>query len=67
MHLMFSLERLDVWPAGDLGVRKGVQRFFKLPETPNEKQTQPLGDRFAPYRSIAAWYMWRVLDVDSRV
>ena len=64
MHLMFALGRLDVWPAADLGVRKGVEKFLKLKDTPTEKQAEPLGNRFAPYRSVAAWYMWRILDVD---
>jgi len=62
MFLMFSLGRLDVWPVGDLAVRKGWQIAHKLKETPTEKQLLPQGDVFAPYRSIAAWYCWRVLE-----
>jgi DNA-3-methyladenine glycosylase II len=62
MFLMFSLGRLDVWPVGDLAVRKGWQVAHNLKETPTEKQLLPLGDVFAPYRSIAAWYCWRVLE-----
>lgn len=60
MFLMFSLGRLDVWPVGDLAVRKGWQVAHKLNATPSEKELAPLGNRFYPYRSIAAWYCWRV-------
>jgi DNA-3-methyladenine glycosylase II len=59
MFLIFHLQRLDVWPAGDLGVREGYRRTFSLLERPNEKQILPLGEQFRPFRSVAAWYMWR--------
>jgi DNA-3-methyladenine glycosylase II len=62
MFLMFSLGRLNVWPVGDLAVRKGWQAAHKLAFTPNEKEMLPLGSNFAPYRSIAAWYCWRVFE-----
>ena len=62
MFLMFSLGRLNVWPVGDLAVRKGWQISHNLKNTPNEKQLQPIGNPFEPYRSIAAWYCWRVLE-----
>ena len=62
MFLLFQLGRLDVWPTGDLAVRKGFALAFGLPEAPSARELQPLGDRFRPYRSIVAWYCWRVLD-----
>ena len=62
MFLMFTLGRLDIWPVGDLAVRRGWQIVHGLKEIPNEKQMEPLGDPFSPYRSIAAWYCWRVLE-----
>jgi DNA-3-methyladenine glycosylase II len=61
MFLIFMLRRLDVWPVDDLGVRKGYQLAFALPEVPTPKQLDPLGDRFRPYRSIAAWYCWEAV------
>lgn len=64
MHLMFSLGRPDVWPVGDLGVRKGVARFLGR-DVPDAKQTEPLGDGFRPHRSVLAWYCWRVLELDE--
>lgn len=62
MFLIFYLLRLDVWPTGDLGVRNGYARAFGLADAPTAKELDPLGDAFAPYRSVAAWYMWRVMD-----
>ncbi len=62
MFLMFQLGRLDVWPVDDLGVRKGYARIQELATDPTAKQLEPLGDRYRPYRSVAAWYCWRAVD-----
>jgi DNA-3-methyladenine glycosylase II len=62
MFLMFQLRRPDVWPVGDLGVRKGYQLVFELPEMPEPKQLEELGEPFRPHRSAAAWYFWRAVD-----
>ena len=62
MFLMFDLGRLDVWPTGDFGVRKGWGLAHDLPEMPAAKELEPLGEPFRPYRSIAAWYCWRATD-----
>jgi len=62
MFLMFQLGRLDVWPTGDLGVRKGYTVAWGLPEMPDPKALEVLGEPFRPYRSIAAWYCWRAID-----
>jgi DNA-3-methyladenine glycosylase II len=58
MFLLFQLRRLDVWPVGDLGVRRGYGLAWRIP-MPSARELQPLGDRFRPYRSIVAWYCWR--------
>lgn len=63
MFLMFHLGRLDVWPVGDLGVRKAVQRLHGLDDLPPPKQMQELGQPYAPYRSVASWYLWRLLEL----
>jgi DNA-3-methyladenine glycosylase II len=63
MLLIFELRRLDVWPVDDLGVRAGYGRAYGLPEPPKPKALLELGDRFRPYRSVAAWHLWRVADV----
>jgi DNA-3-methyladenine glycosylase II len=66
MFLMFQLRRLDVWPTGDLGVRKGFGVAWGIP-MPTPKQLESLGDPYHPYRSVVAWYCWRAADLDSAV
>src|ERR1017187_10823177 len=58
MFLMFQLRRLDVWPTGDLGVRKGSGLAWGIP-TPTAKDLEPPGAPYQPYRSVVAWYCWR--------
>jgi DNA-3-methyladenine glycosylase II len=62
MFLMFQLRRLDVWPTGDLGVRKGFGLAWGIP-TPTVKELEPLGDPYRPYRSVLAWYCWRAAEL----
>lgn len=62
MLLMFRLGRLDVLPATDYGVRQGFQVAFKLPELPSPKEILARGERWRPYRTVASWYLWRVLE-----
>ena len=65
MHLIFALARPDVWPTGDLGVRKGLQRFFALDEVPTAKEAEVLGAPYRPWRTLLAWSMWRIHDVEA--
>lgn len=62
MFLMFHLQRLDVWPTGDLGVRKGYARAWGLADMPSPRELAPMADDFRPYRSLVAWYCWRAAD-----
>jgi DNA-3-methyladenine glycosylase II len=62
MFLMFQLGRLDVWPVDDYGVRKGYALAYELADLPKPKELLELGERFRPYRSVAAWYCWRAND-----
>jgi len=62
MFLIFQLRRLDVWPVGDLGIRRGYGLGWGVP-VPTERELQPLGDPYRPYRSIAAWYCWRAAEL----
>lgn len=62
MFLMFQLDRPDVWPVLDYGVRKGYSRIYGHEPMLTPKQLAPHGERFKPFRSFAAWYCWRVLD-----
>ena len=62
MFLMFQLRRLDVWPTGDFGVRKGYGLAWGIP-MPSSRELAALGDPFRPYRSVAAWYCWRAVEI----
>lgn len=64
MYLMFRMHRPDVWPVGDLGVRAGFAKIHALTSAPNQKELEPLGERYRPWRSAAAWYCWRALETD---
>ena len=62
MFLMFQLQRLDIWPTGDLGVRKGFGLAWGIP-MPTAKELEPLGEPYRPYRSVVAWYCWRASEL----
>ncbi len=62
MFLLFQLRRLDVWPTGDLGVRRGYGLAWQVP-TPTARELEPLGDPYRPYRSVLAWYCWRAAEL----
>lgn len=60
MLLIYTLERSDILPADDFGVRDGYRRLKRLDTTPTRKQMEKLGLAWSPYRTVAAWYLWRV-------
>ncbi len=62
MLLLFDLGRPDVWPVHDYGVRKGFAKTFGRRKLPTPKQLSRFGQKWRPYRSMAAWYFWRALD-----
>lgn len=62
MMLMFSLGRIDVLPVDDYGVRAGYTKAKKLDTMIKPKELALIGQRWAPYRSIAAWYLWRATE-----
>ena len=65
MLLMFSLGRPDVLPSTDLVIRKGFQQVYGHEELPKPKEIDKFGERWRPYRTIASWYLWRVIDGDN--
>lgn len=65
MVMMFHLGRADVFPELDLGVQKGVQKLLGLRRLPSPEKTAKIGERWAPYRTVAAWYMWRLVDLPA--
>jgi 3-methyladenine DNA glycosylase/8-oxoguanine DNA glycosylase len=62
MLLLFDLGRPDVWPVDDYGIRKGFAKTFGKRKLPTPKQLMKFGEKWRPYRSVAAWYFWRALD-----
>ena len=61
MFMMFQLGRLDIWPTGDLGVRRGYEKIYALKEEITPAALDKKGEKFRPYRSVVAWYCWRAL------
>jgi DNA-3-methyladenine glycosylase II len=64
MFLIFCMGRLDVLPTGDLGVRNGIQKLYGLDHTPiaDEIALIAKASEWAPYQSVASWYVWQSLD-----
>ena len=62
MFLIFALNRPDVLPAGDLGVRAGLRARHGLAELPRPSECHALAEAWRPYRSIASWYLWKGAD-----
>jgi DNA-3-methyladenine glycosylase II len=60
MFLMFRLNRPDVFPVADLGIVKGVQKLFGMKRRPKPRTMERLAEPWRPYRSVAAWYLWRI-------
>ena len=66
MFLIFCLGRPDVLSVGDLGIRVGIRNFHGLPDLPKPAECVQLCEPWRPYRSIAMWYLWEVIDAPKR-
>jgi DNA-3-methyladenine glycosylase II len=62
MFLMFRLNRPDVFPVADLGIVKGVQKLLGMKRRPKPRTMLRAAEAWRPYRSVAAWYLWRILE-----
>ena len=62
MFLMFTLNRLDVMPYSDLGIQKGMKTLFDLNKLPTKDQMRTLSINWKPYRTVACWYLWKIVD-----
>ena len=60
MLLMYSLERLDVLPVDDFGIREGYRSLKALPHQPSPRALRDIGRAWAPHRTVASWYLWRM-------
>jgi 3-methyladenine DNA glycosylase/8-oxoguanine DNA glycosylase len=65
MFLMFRLGRPDVLPVHDYGIRKAMQRAYRLRDLPKPKRMIELAERWSPHRTVACWYLWRSLEADG--
>lgn len=63
MLLMFTFGRMDVLPVDDMGVQEGMKRLLGLEARPKKKEMEALAEPWKPYRSVASWYLWRVLEI----
>ncbi len=66
MLLIFRLGRPDVLPVDDYGVRKGFAKIYRKRDLPKPKDLEKFGERWRPYRSVASWYLWRILDTEGK-
>ncbi len=64
MMLIFRLGRADVLPVDDLGIRKGLQRVDRLAAMPTPKELAARGEAWAPFRTYASFYLWRIADME---
>ena len=62
MFLIFALQRPNVMPLADLGIRNAVRRAYNLPDLPKPAELAALSEKWAPYCSVASWYLWRSLE-----
>ncbi len=66
MFLMFALYRLDIFAFDDIGLRRGINLLYGDGRRLSERRTLQISRRWAPYRSVASWYLWRVADPDTQ-
>lgn len=67
MFLIFALQRPNVLPTGDLGVRSAIRKAYRLRQLPKPEKIERIAKRWHPYCSVAAWYLWRSVDGDGAV
>lgn len=67
MFMMFRVGRPDVLPDLDLGIQKGIQRAYHLRKLPPPERVKKIGAKWAPYRTVASWYLWRYVDTPVKV
>jgi DNA-3-methyladenine glycosylase II len=60
MYLIFALDRLDIFAMDDVGLRRGVNRLYGNARKLSDRRTLAVTKAWAPYRSVASWYLWRL-------
>jgi DNA-3-methyladenine glycosylase II len=67
MFLIFALQRTDVLPTGDLGIRNAIRKAYNLESLPTPEEMEQMALRWRPYCSVASWYLWRSLEGDANL
>jgi DNA-3-methyladenine glycosylase II len=67
MFLIFALQRTDVLPTGDLGIRNAMRRAYGMAEPPTPAEMEVFAQRWRPYCTVASWYLWRSLETDANL
>ena len=67
MFLIFALQRADVLPTGDLGIRNAIRKAYNLKELPTPAEMESMAGKWRPYCSVASWYLWRSLEGDANL
>ena len=67
MFLIFALRRTNVLPSGDLGIRTAIRKAYGMAELPKPAEIEVLGQRWHPYCTVAAWYLWRSLEPNANL
>ena len=67
MFLLFALQRPDVLPTGDLGIRMAIRKAYGLDDLPHPKDIEEIALRWRPYCSVATWYLWRSLEGQAEI
>ena len=62
MFLMFTLNRADILPCTDLGIQKGIMKILNMKSLPSKKEMENCSRKWRPYRTIACWYLWRLVE-----
>jgi DNA-3-methyladenine glycosylase II len=65
MFLMFTLRRPDILPTGDYGIQAAMKKHYRKRKWPKPKDMEKIAKSWAPYRSVACWYLWRSLDIKT--
>ena len=62
MFLIFTLNRTDILPFTDLGIQKGIMKILNMKNLPSKKEMEICSRKWRPYRTLACWYLWRMVD-----
>jgi len=65
MFLMFTLRRPDILPTGDYGIQAAMKKHYRKRKWPKPKDMEKIAKSWAPYRSVACWYLWRSMDIKT--